>query len=82
MMLQRPCSVRLIRKELDRDYHFGCQFTADVIAMNHADFIITSTLQARAHALPAAACDRTKKQENTACLPEGLQVCEYDNSVM
>ncbi|KAI4379959.1 hypothetical protein MLD38_006195 [Melastoma candidum] len=26
-------------------YHFSCQFTADLIAMNHADFIITSTFQ-------------------------------------
>ena len=26
-------------------YHFSCQFTADLIAMNHADFIVTSTYQ-------------------------------------
>jgi sucrose synthase len=26
-------------------YHFSCQFTADLIAMNTADFIITSTYQ-------------------------------------
>ncbi len=26
-------------------YHFSCQFTADLIAMNSADFIITSTYQ-------------------------------------
>jgi sucrose synthase len=26
-------------------YHFSCQFTADLIAMNKADFIITSTYQ-------------------------------------
>jgi len=26
-------------------YHFSCQFTADIIAMNAADFIITSTYQ-------------------------------------
>ncbi|GBG70160.1 hypothetical protein CBR_g6291 [Chara braunii] len=32
-------------KELDEKYHFSCQFTADLIAMNHADFIITSTYQ-------------------------------------
>ncbi|XP_047317282.1 sucrose synthase 5-like [Impatiens glandulifera] len=32
-------------KELDPKYHFSCQFTADVIAMNAADFIITSTYQ-------------------------------------
>lgn len=30
---------------MDNDYHFGAQFTADLIAMNHADFIITSTYQ-------------------------------------
>ncbi len=29
----------------DSEYHFSCQFTADVIAMNAADFIITSTYQ-------------------------------------
>lgn len=27
------------------NYHFSCQFTADLIAMNAADFIITSTYQ-------------------------------------
>ncbi|MBI1388150.1 MAG: sucrose synthase [bacterium] len=30
---------------LDPQYHFGCQFTADIIAMNTADFIIASTYQ-------------------------------------
>lgn len=29
----------------DSQYHFSCQFTADIIAMNTADFIITSTYQ-------------------------------------
>ncbi|MEJ2115645.1 MAG: sucrose synthase [Gammaproteobacteria bacterium] len=29
--------------ELENQYHFSCQFTADLIAMNSADFIITST---------------------------------------
>ncbi|XP_024973254.1 sucrose synthase 6-like [Cynara cardunculus var. scolymus] len=32
-------------KQLDPKYHFSCQFTADMIAMNSADFIITSTYQ-------------------------------------
>ncbi|MBU0506924.1 sucrose synthase [bacterium] len=32
-------------KKYDKDYHFACQFTADLIAMNTADFIITSTYQ-------------------------------------
>jgi sucrose synthase len=32
-------------EELEQDYHFSCQFTADLIAMNTADFIITSTFQ-------------------------------------
>ena len=31
--------------ELDPKYHFSCQFTADLIAMNVTDFIITSTYQ-------------------------------------
>jgi len=32
-------------KDNEADYHFSCQFTADLIAMNAADFIITSTYQ-------------------------------------
>ncbi|MDA3785634.1 MAG: sucrose synthase, partial [Deltaproteobacteria bacterium] len=30
-------------QEMEEQYHFSCQFTADLIAMNAADFIITST---------------------------------------
>ncbi|KAL5561413.1 hypothetical protein UlMin_031160 [Ulmus minor] len=32
-------------KKFEEKYHFSCQFTADLIAMNNADFIITSTYQ-------------------------------------
>ncbi|XP_027330612.1 sucrose synthase 6-like isoform X2 [Abrus precatorius] len=32
-------------KDLDPKYHFSCQFMADTVAMNAADFIITSTYQ-------------------------------------
>lgn len=32
-------------QENEERYHFSCQFTADLIAMNRADFIITSTYQ-------------------------------------
>ncbi|XP_010269598.1 PREDICTED: sucrose synthase 2 [Nelumbo nucifera] len=32
-------------RKFEDKYHFSCQFTADLIAMNHADFIITSTYQ-------------------------------------
>jgi len=32
-------------RDNDPQYHFSCQFTADLIAMNAADFIITSTYQ-------------------------------------
>jgi len=32
-------------REMEEQYHFSCQFTADMIAMNAADFIITSTYQ-------------------------------------
>jgi sucrose synthase len=32
-------------RDLEEEYHFSCQFTADLIAMNSADFIITSTYQ-------------------------------------
>ncbi|TVU27586.1 hypothetical protein EJB05_19077 [Eragrostis curvula] len=31
--------------EMDQKYHFSCQFTADMIAMNTSDFIIASTYQ-------------------------------------
>jgi sucrose synthase len=32
-------------KQHEDEYHFSCQYTADLIAMNTADFIITSTYQ-------------------------------------
>ncbi|KAL7151153.1 hypothetical protein ABFS83_04G012300 [Erythranthe nasuta] len=32
-------------KKYEEKYHFSCQFTADLLAMNHSDFIITSTYQ-------------------------------------
>ncbi len=32
-------------RELDDHYHFSCQFTADLIAMNAADLIVTSSYQ-------------------------------------
>ncbi|CAM6124536.1 unnamed protein product [Calypogeia fissa] len=32
-------------RQYEDKYHFSSQFTADLIAMNHADFIITSTYQ-------------------------------------
>jgi len=32
-------------RDNEEQYHFSCQFTADLIAMNTADFIITSTFQ-------------------------------------
>ena len=32
-------------RDMDAQYHFGCQFTADLISMNSADFIIASTYQ-------------------------------------
>jgi len=32
-------------REHEKDYRFSCQFTADLIAMNTADFVITSTYQ-------------------------------------
>ncbi|XP_023551675.1 sucrose synthase 5-like [Cucurbita pepo subsp. pepo] len=32
-------------KELDSKYHFSCQFTADILAMNATDFVIASTFQ-------------------------------------
>lgn len=32
-------------KEMEPDYHFSLQFTADLLAMNAADFIVTSTHQ-------------------------------------
>ena len=35
----------LFWRDNEENYHFSCQFTADLIAMNTADFIITSTYQ-------------------------------------
>jgi sucrose synthase len=35
----------LFWRDNEEHYHFSCQFTADLIAMNTADFIITSTYQ-------------------------------------
>ncbi len=32
-------------QDMEEQYHFSCQFTADLIGMNSADFIITSTYQ-------------------------------------
>jgi sucrose synthase len=32
-------------RDLEHEYHFSCQFTADLIAMNTADFIVSSTYQ-------------------------------------
>jgi sucrose synthase len=32
-------------RDMEADYHFSCQFTADLLAMNKSDFIITSTYQ-------------------------------------
>lgn len=32
-------------QEMEEQYHFSCQFTADLIAMNSSDFIIASTFQ-------------------------------------
>lgn len=32
-------------RDMEDQYHFSCQFTADLIAMNSADFIISSTYQ-------------------------------------
>ncbi|CAI9767837.1 unnamed protein product [Fraxinus pennsylvanica] len=32
-------------KKFEDKYHFACQFTADLLAMNNSDFIITSTYQ-------------------------------------
>ncbi|MBE0586161.1 MAG: sucrose synthase [Desulfofustis sp.] len=32
-------------KDMEKQYHFSCQFTADLIAMNSSDFIIASTYQ-------------------------------------
>ena len=32
-------------RDMEEQHHFSCQFTADLIAMNTSDFIITSTFQ-------------------------------------
>jgi sucrose synthase len=43
-------------KKFDEKYHFSCQFTADIIAMNNADFIITSTYQEIAGRFSSLSC--------------------------
>ena len=35
----------LFWQNMEPDYHFSCQYTADLISMNKSDFIITSTYQ-------------------------------------
>ncbi len=32
-------------ENMEQDYHFSCQYTADLLSMNRSDFIITSTYQ-------------------------------------
>jgi sucrose synthase len=46
-VLEKPRYLfsNLYWKDLEDQYHFSLQFTADLIAMNAADFIITSTYQ-------------------------------------
>lgn len=38
--------LQMRRKRMQKDYHFSAQFTADLISMNTADFIIASTYRA------------------------------------
>jgi hypothetical protein len=63
-------------KELDAKYHFSCQFTADMIAMNSADFIITSTYQEIAGRfvfyLPSLVICRPIDQYNLYCQLKNL----------
>ena len=32
-------------KKFEEKYHFSCQYSADLLAINHTDFIITNTFQ-------------------------------------
>ncbi|MEA5477087.1 sucrose synthase [Pseudanabaena galeata UHCC 0370] len=45
--LEKPKHLfgNLYWQDLDSQYHFSCQFTAELIGMNAADFIITSSYQ-------------------------------------
>jgi sucrose synthase len=45
LKLRRYDDADIYWKKLEEKYHFSCQFTADLMAMNHADFIVTSTYQ-------------------------------------
>ena len=46
MLWRRPnIQIQTYTEKYEEKYHFSCQFTADLIAMNHVDFIITSTYQ-------------------------------------
>eukprot|EP01018_Ginkgo_biloba_P027940 Gb_07038 [translate_table: standard] len=52
-------------KNFEEKYHFSCQFTADLIAMNHADFIITSTYQEIAGSLNEFAGNSLKSAKDS-----------------
>jgi sucrose synthase len=55
-------------KKFEEKYHFSCQFTADLLAMNHSDFIITSTYQEIAGTKNTVG----QYESHTACTLPGL----------
>lgn len=65
------------RRNMDADYHFAAQFTADLIAMNHTDFICTSTFQeiagteVRDHLLNIARSDKQQGMRPSSSLNRG-----------
>ena len=66
----RHAHLAVRRKKMDADYHFSCQFTADVIAMNHSDFVLTSTLQEIAGTADTMGqCDPLQNPFLPSCFP-------------
>ena len=71
----QPSALWGFRKKLDHQYHFSCQFTADLIAMNASDFIITSTFQEIAGDVDTVGAMRNcTVVRNLGCLTEALNV--------
>ncbi|KAF8006756.1 hypothetical protein BT93_K0921 [Corymbia citriodora subsp. variegata] len=64
-------------KDFEDKYHFSCQFTADLIAMNHADFIITSTYQEIAGVMRA-----TLPLRFQGCIIHGIDVFDLKFNIV
>ncbi len=76
----KPYPIPCGRKKLEHQYHFSCQFTADLIAMNSSDFIITSTYQEIAgDADTVGACASYCRIHGIPCRRAGTPACRANN---